>query len=152
MRGMRSFAFMKRSFIILIVPLLLVLLASCTKDDARPSFTTSSAQGYWRGYISTGAVIAILNKADGSSIFYAFLPDLDTATAPGKLYGTYTVTNGVFHADYHSLTQQPDPQDTLSAETIQTAPLYMTGVMVHSQRYADTVTGVNALTFELLKQ
>jgi hypothetical protein len=143
---------MKRNPIVYIVPVLLAVFFSCKKNNDGPAFSANSALGFWRGYISTGAVIAISNQADGSSTFYALLGNLDTVTAEQKLYGSYTVRNGVFHADYHSFTRQPDLQDTLSAATIQATPLYMTGVMIHSQRYDDTVAGVNALTFELIKQ
>jgi hypothetical protein len=143
---------MKRSPIVYIIPVLLAVVFSCKKNDSAPGFSAASATGFWRGYISTGAVVAILNQADGSSSFYAFLPNLDTATAAEKLYGRYTVTNGIFHANYATLTLQPFVQDTLSAETIQATPHYMTGVMINSQRYNDTVTSVNALTFELIKQ
>ena len=141
---------MKRSPFVYIIPVLLAVVLSCKKNDSAPAFSTASATGYWRGHISTGAVIAILNKADGSSSFYAFLPSLDTARAD-KLYGRYTVKDGIFHADYATLTVQPALQDTLSAETTQATPHYLTGVMIHSQRYNDTVTSVNALTFELIK-
>jgi len=143
---------MKRNPNVYIVPVLLAVLFSCKKSNDAPVFSANSATGFWRGYISTGAVIAILNQDDGSSNFYALFASLDTSTAEQKLYGRYTVKNGVFHADYHSLTHQPFLQDTLSAETIQATSLYMTGVMVHSQRYNDTVASVNALTFELIKQ
>jgi hypothetical protein len=149
---MCSFISMKRSAIVYIVPALLAVLFSCNKNNTSPSFSSKDAIGFWRGSISTGAVVAIANRADGGSSFYAFLLNLDTATAVQKFYGRYTVNNGVYHADYQSFAVQPSEQDTLSAETIQATPLYMKGVMVRSVRYDDTITGVNALDFELIKQ
>lgn len=148
---MCSFVYMNKR-LLYIAPLLLTIVFSCKKKTDAPAFSINTAVGFWRGYISTGAVVAIANQPNGNSAFYGFLPNLDTATAPQKFYGTYTVANGVFHGDYHTLTHQPQQQDTLSVETIQATSLFMTGIVVHSSRYNDTVTGVNALTFQLIKQ
>jgi hypothetical protein len=105
-----------------IIPVL-ILIISCKKDnDTAPVL---APEGYWAGNFGFFENMGILNRPDGSSRFYTLLAgNPDTARAPLKMEGTYTVRGNVFHADYS------DTRNTIRLETSHTTSNSMSGVLV----------------------
>lgn len=84
-----------------------------------------SAEGYWAGKFGFFEDMGVLNRPDGTSRFYALSTgNPDTAMAPLKFDGSYTVRGNVFHADY------TDTRNTIHLETSQTTSNSMSGVLV----------------------
>jgi len=84
-----------------------------------------SPEGYWTGKFGFFEDMGVLNRPDGTSRFYALSTgNPDTAVAPLKFDGTYTVRGNVFHADY------TDTRNTIHLETSHTTSNSMSGVLV----------------------
>jgi hypothetical protein len=125
--------------------LALLSLFSCKKDNATvPQF---SAAGYWEGnfLVPAPVVTVILNKSNGSSRFYGLSTgNPDTALAPLKFDGTYTVNGEIFHANYTDTSG-----NTIRLETSRTTLNSMSGVLVLFIKLGNIET---ANSFEVIKQ
>jgi len=114
---------MKKLNTALVIIPVLILIISCKKDNDTASVL--SPEGYWTGNFGFFESMGILNRPDGTSRFYQLSTgNPDTARAPLKLDGTYTVWGNVFHADYS------DTRNTVHLETSHTTSNSMSGVLV----------------------
>ena|SRR5258706_11743600 len=134
---------------IVLIILSLLILDSCKKDkNISPAF---SAPGYWRGNLSIDptVVVGIVNKPNGTSRYYLLSRNLDTATAPLKYDGTYTVDKDIFHAEYRF--DSTNFTDHLSLETTRTASNSMEGVIVQ-YGLSDGTSFAGTYNFDVIKQ
>src|SRR5436190_24285063 len=88
-----------------VVILVMSLFFSCKNNrDTAPSFF---ATGYWRGHLSMGSNIGIINRPDGTSRLY-LSTNFDTTTALHKYDGTYTIRKDTFRFQPYSDTDGTD--------------------------------------------
>jgi hypothetical protein len=116
----------------ILIPSFLVLtilfLFSCKKNNDRDPISPFSAPGFWTGSLSAGVGIGIINREDGTTRLYILVSNADTATAPIKHDGTYTVSGGVYKAEYQN--GDVNSHNTINLETSRTTAYSMTGVFV----------------------
>jgi hypothetical protein len=129
-----------------------ITLFSCNKNNDREPIPGFSAEGFWRGSLSSGTGIAVLNRDNGTSRLYILTTSSDTATAFVKHdgeYGSNHGTQGYFHSEY--LTHDGASIDHFIVETTRASGSSMLGVVTHTA-VSDTLQMQSSYSFQLTKQ
>lgn len=124
------------------------VLGSCEKDN--DGSVQPDAKGYWRGYIgdvTRGALMAVVNRSDGSSRVYLALNIADTAATTGvdKMNGRWKMANGVFYGTYDASATSLPADTFLLQGVMQSSFVEMKGMYWYHGM-------VGAVPFRLLKQ
>lgn len=143
---------MKKRVVLLSVATCILFALACKKDANNSS--AFSPIGFWRGnLVENEASIAMFNRPDGTSSFYAMLTSLDTTIAEEKFYGHYTMQNGMLKAILAAPVHQGGLiYDSLTLETVTANVQSMTGIIIINEKIDSVTTGVLTPTFILVKQ
>ena len=124
----------------------IIICGACSKSSSKPAqspLTSASLSGYWYGTFSGGNEGQVF-KTDGTTVQYDFygVTTTDTATAPYKAYGTYTIQGDsiIVNLTYPTLGNESFNEHALV--NTNTTPNTITG----------TYTGAQAGSYSLRKQ